>query len=1259
MKSKTYNSSDMIKKFYLVVLMVCTGVIMASGQSNFGEIRGKVIDAKTKAPLDFVNILVTKDGIGKGGGYSEESGDYYIKALEPGEYSVVATFIGYQDAKMTGVTVSGNNISYVNIEMYANEDGEVLKEAKVTIYRTNLIEKDKNQKSFTDKDLVKLGTRSIGALAATSSAANQDRNGNVSFLGQRTDATRVFIDGVPVIGSSSLPQGAQSQVDIIQSGIPAQYGDFTGGAISITTKGPSRYFRKSLEVITSSAFDPYNYNYAQGYMSGPLWIKNKGGGAEEYVALGFQLSGDFTYAKDGSPQYGGVYVVNDDKLAEITANPLVANPQGSGFVPASTFLTNSDIVNEKARRNVDVFAGSLQAKLEYQPNKNTTITFFGSGNYSDGNSYSRPHYLMNYKQNAVGISQTYRSYIKFTQRLRSIDPNDKETATKSLISDAFYTVRIDYQTSLNNTSHSVHGDDLFNYGYIGEFNHYRTPYYNYNNTSSSFIDQKGDTVQRRGYWELGGYTDTLITFNAANFNPERTAYTTNFFNNADALGRTIFSDNQIFEGLGVLNGYSIPNTYSLFLNPGTNPANFSKSQYERFSAYAMGEASLNLKNKHDLQFGITYEQNLASGYSLGASGLWTLMNQLANSHILTLDRFKTGEYTVGGIHAYDENGRFLDTIYYETRIDLDGQKAFDKNLRQKLIDEGRTDVYGNPYTQSSFIDVNALSPEDFDINMFSADDLWNNGNSYVSYYGYNHKGERDRVRPSLAEFLYDPENRKVGSFSPIYSAAWLQDKFAFKDLIFRVGVRIERFDANQFVLKDPYSLYPIKTAGEVAELQGRVIEHPAGIGDDYAVYVNSSETPSEILGYRKENTWYDANGNVLSTPDLIANETGGQIQPYLVDGQTQELVKESFKDYDPQINVLPRVWFSFPINSEAQFFANYDVLAQRPQDGITFTPINEYYFLEASQSRTIGNANMKPRVRTNYEIGFKQKLSDNSALSIIASYAETRNDFGLIRLYHAYPVTYNTYSNIDFSTTKSFRTEYELRGEGRVSLSANYALLFADGTGSNINSQSALIAANQPNLRSLYPLDVDVRHKIVAILDYRFEDERNYKGPIWGGKKVFANSGVNFIATSKSGAPFSKQGIAISSAQSDLGRVQRSFLDGNPFGSRLPWQFKIDMNAQKVFVIKKNNPKAYRVDRREITVFLWVQNLLNNKIIDGVYGYTGLPNDDGYLNSPQGRAYVAEQISQQSFIDLYSIKMNNQGNYGTPRLARLGVRMSF
>jgi hypothetical protein len=1252
----------MNRKIYLTIAISLIFSAATFGQSNFGEIRGKVTDASTKSPLDFLTLIVKMDGLNKGGAYTDEDGTYNIKALPPGDYTVTAKYVGYSDQIIPGVVVTANNITYVNIEMTTGA-GNVLTEAVVTHYKVPLVQKDKNQKSFSSKDLQKLPTRSLGAIAETSSAVNRTAGGGISFLGQRTDATRVFVDGVAVIGSSTLPQASQGQIDIIQSGIPAQFGDFTGGAINITTKGPSRLYRKSFEVYSSSMFDPYHTNQAEASISGPLIIKNKGGGDKEYVALGFQLAGNVNYALDPSPNYGGSTVVKDDVLEQIEKSPLVANPQGSGLTTRSSFLTDDDLIHEKAKQNTDRLAGVLQGKLEFQPNKNSTITLYASGNYSRRKNYSYNQSLMNYKENSEVIDQTYRTYIKFTQRLRtqSADDVDKK-AKKPLLSDAFYTVRADYQTRLFRRQNPRHKDDIFAYGYLGAFTHYRVPVYGINRAEVDFIDQNGDTVRRRNFVQLSGYTDTLITFERSELNPFRANYTTNYFDNQADLGNTVMFDAQIQSGLGLLNGQSIPNTYSLWYNPGTNNVFFEKSQQERFSAYAMGEASLNLndgKNPHDLQFGMLYEQNISSRYAIGGTGLWTLMPQLANAHLTTLDNKPIDGYVRGGVHHYDENGRFLDTVSYGYQIDPDQQKAFDRNLRAKLISEGRRDVNGNLINESSWIDVNSLSPDDLNVNLFSADDLWNNGNTYISYYGYNHLGERERERPTLADFLYNKDERKVGSYAPVYSAAWLQDKFAFKDLIFRVGVRIEYFDANQLVLADPYSLFPLQTAAEVKDLQGQAIEHPSTVGDDYVVYVNNTDNPSKIVGYRKDNIWYDAEGLKVSTPDLIAQETSsGKIQPLLVDPEEQEIVKASFKDYEPQINVLPRVWFSFPINTEAQFFANYDVLAQRPAN--VFTPITTFFFLEDRQGGTISNGSLKPRIRTAYELGFKQKLSDNSALSLIASYSETKNDFGLIRLYHAYPVTYNHTANIDFSTVKSFRAEYEIRGVGRMSLSANYSLLFADGTGSNVNAAAALLAANQPNLRSLYPLDLDVRHKIVAVFDYRFKGGAQYTGPTWFGKKMLQNFGANFVITAKSGAPYTKNAIATSTAQASLGRVQRSPIDGNPFGSRMPWQFRIDMNAQKAFSIKKKNPKdKFRPQETQFVAFLWIQNIFNNQIVRSVYRYTGLPNDDGYLNSPQGQQYVQEQINARSFTDLYSLKADSPSNYLAPRLARLGLRMYF
>jgi hypothetical protein len=293
-----------------------------------------------------------------------------------------------------------------------------------------------------------------------------------------------------------------------------------------------------------------------------------------------------------------------------------------------------------------------------------------------------------------------------------------------------------------------------------------------------------------------------------------------------------------------------------------------------------------------------------------------------------------------------------------------------------------------------------------------------------------------------------------------------------------------------------------------------------------------------------------------------------------------------------------------------------------------------------------------------YEIGFKQVLSQNSSLQIIASYRESRGDFGLVRIDNAYPVSYNSYSNIDFSTIKALRVEYELRGDGRVSFAARYRLLFSESTGSNINSSAALIATNQPNLRSLYPQEYDVRHQLTGVMDYRYKHGKDYTGPVWFGKKVLQDAGANFIITAKSGEPFSAYTQPVASVS--VGSASRQQLEGNPLGSRKPWQFKIDVTFDKSFRIDKRVVKDnFRSDYVDIKVFLWVQNLLNTRIVTNVYGLTGLPSDDGWLSSPQGQQQVQNELNSQSYIDLYNSKVDYPYFYDIPRLMRLGVKFTF
>src|ERR1041385_6598717 len=355
---------------------------------------------------------------------------------------------------------------------------------------------------------------------------------------------------------------------------------------------------------------------------------------------------------------------------------------------------------------------------------------------------------------------------------------------------------------------------------------------------------------------------------------------------------------------------------------------------------------------------------------------------------------------------------------------------------------------------------------------------------------------------------------------------------------------------------------------------------------------------------------------------------------------------------------MPRIAFSFPISDQAMFFAHYDILTQRPPSRLRMNPI-DYLYLE-SRSNAIDNPDLKPEKTIDYELGFKQVLSKSSALTISAFYRELRDLIQTKQIAYAFPKTYITWENIDFGTVKGLTFAYDLRRSGNVRMTTSYTLQFAEGTGSDDASNFNLINTGQPNLREIKALNFDQRHSIVTSFDFRYGGGSDYNGPLLFNKPILARTGLNVVFRAGSGYPFSRQANVTQTAAEGLN--DKSTLEGNINGSRLPWQFRVDARLDHDFEIKFGKTKE---DGSKKSVFLnlyiQVQNLFDARNIIAVYKATGNANDDGFLTDANSQNFIYAQVDPQAFMDLYSLKVNTQdpSNYSLPRRIRLGVKLDF
>jgi len=1239
----------MLRHLLLAIALVLTTNLLVFSQTGSGTLKGRITDKKTKEPIPFANIVVETGGVQVGGSTTDFDGNFLIKPIPPGKIDLKATYVGYTPFTMKGIVIFGDKIQFQNVELQAQSVN--LQEVEVVEYKVPLISKDQTVSGATvsSEDIAKMANKSAEAVATTVGGVGTDANGGItSMRGQRSTGTVYYIDGIRVIGNNALPQSAIEQVEVILGGTPASYGDATGGIISVTTKGPSRENSAGIDVQTSKFLDRFGYNRIGLNFTGPLFSKKDTVTKTKTPIMGYFIAGEFVYQKDGNPGATEYYRAKNDVIDNLRYNPIRLSSNGQAIELSAEYLTKNDLERVKNSQNTSFYNVNASGKLDFRLSPTINISFGGTFTYNDNYGFNFSQSLLDYMYNQHNTSSTWRLNGRFTQRFPTASDS------KAFVKNVYYSIGADFSRSDAKSEDAKLKEDLFKYGYIGSFA---------TQTRRNYSgDLEKDTVTGKLAHLQLGFQDTGVIFKANNYNPESVAWVEEYYKllpkvNPDGTGNYL-STNDIVNNRGLINGSEPVNVYSMWSNVGARVNGYSYSQADQLNVQASFAADF---GHHEIQIGLQYQQRKNSSYGVDGTDMWPLMRLETNSHIGELDK--------GNPQLIYRDGSFMDTINYFRRYSSTLQKNFDINLRQKL---------GLPVDGTDWIDINSynfdagtinyydknqklhtlrLTDNLLDINMFTPDELFAGGSPLVGYSGYDYTGKKLKNQPTLDDFFNKKDangnfTREVAAFQPIYMAGYIQDKFAFKDLIFNVGLRVDRFDANQMVLKDPYLFFPAKTAAELDP--GIWGKRPSNIGDDFVVYVDDPANPSAITGYRSGNQWYNKDGTPVSDP-VAVDPTG--VKPYLEKPSNTTMSTIAFKDYQPQVNYMPRISFSFPISDDALFYAHYDILTQRPTSNfIQLDPVSYYFIGVTGASGTHTNPALLPEKTIDYELGFQQKINNASSLKLSIFYREMRDQIQQYRLSGAYPKTYYSYTNIDFGTVKGLTVAYDLRRTGNARIRFSYTLQFADGTGSDANAASTIVRSDQPNLRTMNPLSFDRRHSFNAEIDYRWGSGKDYNGPLVARKKsgkppvqIFSNLGANLTFTGGSGYPYTKSSKVIQFGQ--MGPIL-----GSPSGSRLPWQFLLNLKIDKDFNFAMGKGKKKMAT---LNVYLEILNLLNTMNVVGVYPATGSPNDDGYLSAPEYQNQINQQISESSYRDLYSIYMDRPFNYSTPRQTRLGLMFNF
>lgn len=210
-----------------------------------GEIAGYITEAGTDEPLVGVNISVI--GTYKGAS-TDGDGFYLVPELEEAGYTLEISLIGYKVIQLTGIKVTPNKSTELNIELESTT--LALGQEITVIGKKPLIDlrETSTSRSLSSEDIEKrIAGDAIDLVSQQVGIVKQDNT--IHIRGGRANEAQYLVDGIsaqdPLSGTGfglNVSANAIEEVEVISGGFSSEYGQATSGIVRVETKSGSENY---------------------------------------------------------------------------------------------------------------------------------------------------------------------------------------------------------------------------------------------------------------------------------------------------------------------------------------------------------------------------------------------------------------------------------------------------------------------------------------------------------------------------------------------------------------------------------------------------------------------------------------------------------------------------------------------------------------------------------------------------------------------------------------------------------------------------------------------------------------------------------------------------------------------------------------------------------------------------------------------------------------------------------------------------------
>ncbi len=124
----------------LLVIILLSSFNFVNSQNLLGIIKGSITNNSSGEAIAFANVVLLKADSQLLGTTSDLAGKYTFKDVNPGEYQIQISSVGYQTSKTNNVKVNASKITFLTVKL--NTAAEALEEFVITEYNVPLISKD-------------------------------------------------------------------------------------------------------------------------------------------------------------------------------------------------------------------------------------------------------------------------------------------------------------------------------------------------------------------------------------------------------------------------------------------------------------------------------------------------------------------------------------------------------------------------------------------------------------------------------------------------------------------------------------------------------------------------------------------------------------------------------------------------------------------------------------------------------------------------------------------------------------------------------------------------------------------------------------------------------------------------------------------------------------------------------------------------------------------------------------------------------------